>query len=126
MFNNIDLKEKIYQSTTWYTLQDLKKMNKKNKSSKLSKDKSLNKIYAFKFKGQNLYPSYLFDANGDYIKESKELLHIFKNKRPIAIAAWFSSINSWLQNKSPKDCLLSNPKEVLFAATIEAEGIQHG
>lgn len=124
--DNTNLKEKIYQSTTWYTLEDLKKMNKKNKSSKLSKDKSLNKIYSFKYKNKNLYPSYLFDANGDYIQESKEILHIFKNKRPIAIAAWFSSINSWLQNKSPKDCLLSNPKAVLFAAKIEADGIQHG
>ncbi len=121
-----DIQETIFQSANWYTLKDLKKMNKRNTSSNLSKDKSLNKIYSFKFKGQNLYPCYLFDENGNYIKESKEILSIFKNKRPIAIAAWFSSTNGYLSAKTPKDCLLSNPKEVLFAAKIEAEGINHG
>lgn len=122
-----NIKEAIFESSNWYTLKDLKKMNKRNTSSNLSKYKSLNKIYSFKFKGKNLYPSYLFDKNGNYIKEAKEILDILKTKKNnLLIAAWFSSINSYLRNKSPKDCLLSNQREVLEAVKIEIEGIKHG
>jgi hypothetical protein len=56
----------------------------------------------------------------------ERLLHVFADKDDWQKAFWFGSLNSYLQNKMPKDLLRSKPQEVLRAAEIEAAGVQHG
>ena len=41
-------------------------------------------------------------------------------------AFWFSNVNTYLKNETPKELLKSKPQEVLRAAEIEAAGVQHG
>jgi hypothetical protein len=55
-----------------------------------------------------------------------ELLSVLADKDDWQKAFWFGSVNSYLQNKMPKDLLKSKPQEVLRAAEIEAAGVQHG
>jgi FPC/CPF motif-containing protein YcgG len=71
MQNNIQ--EAIFESANWYTLKDLKKMNKRNTSSNLSKDKSLNKIYSFKF-------SKRFFLSKNTMQHSKDCLSQFTRR----------------------------------------------
>jgi hypothetical protein len=41
-------------------------------------------------------------------------------------ALWFGSVNSYLNNKMPKNLLKSRPQEILRVAEIEAAGVHHG
>lgn len=57
----------------------------------------------------------------------KKIIELFgETKTPWALAAWFGSPNSWLNNAKPKDLLTSNPERVLEAAQRTKEGPIHG
>jgi hypothetical protein len=54
------------------------------------------------------------------------VLNVLREKDDWQKAFWFSSVNTYLKNKMPKELLKSKPQEVLRVAEIEAASVQHG
>ena len=102
--------------------------SKSNPSSQPNRWKKAGLIFAVPYKGTDLYPIYAleFKDGARPLPIMEKLLHVFGDKDEWQKAFWFGSLNSYLQNKMPKDLLRSKPQEVLRAAEIEAAGVQHG
>lgn len=102
--------------------------SKTNPSSQPNRWKKAGLIFAVPYKGADLYPLYALDltegARPLPIMES--VLNVLREKDDWQKAFWFSSVNTYLKNKMPKELLKSKPQEVLRAAEIEASGVQHG
>jgi hypothetical protein len=99
-----------------------------NPSSQPNRWKKAGLIFAVLFKGVDLYPLYALETKGGVkpLPAMKEILSTLQDKDDWQKAFWFASPNTYLRNKMPKDLLKSKPEAVLRAATIEAEGVQHG
>jgi hypothetical protein len=102
--------------------------SRSNPSSQPNRWKKAGLIFAVPYKGTDLYPIYAleFKDGARPLPIMEKLLHVFADKDDWQKAFWFGSLNSYLQNKMPKDLLRSKPQEVLRAAEIEAAGVQHG
>jgi hypothetical protein len=44
----------------------------------------------------------------------------------LSIGFWFDGLNSFLDDRRPKDLLASKPEMVIAAARDEMEGLRHG
>jgi len=102
--------------------------SKSNPSSQPNRWKKAGLIFAVPYKGTDLYPIYAleFRDGARPLPIMEKILHVFADKDDWQKAFWFGSLNSYLQNKMPKDLLRSKPQEVFRAAEIEAAGVQHG
>jgi hypothetical protein len=99
-----------------------------NPSSQPNRWKKAGLIFAVPYKGADLYPLYALDLTegAKPLPVMESVLNILREKDDWQKAFWFSSVNTYLKNKMPKELLKSKPQEVLRAAEIEAAGIQHG
>ncbi|MEX3929164.1 hypothetical protein AB4Y36_34800 [Paraburkholderia sp. BR10936] len=84
------------------------------------------RVFAIKWAGETLYPSYVFDVLGNPIPEVVEILKVFKGYTPLRIASWFESTNSILHGKRPREVMTSAPSAVLEAARDHVAGAVHG
>ena len=102
--------------------------SKTNPSSQPNRWKKAGLIFAVPYKGADLYPLYALDlAEGARpLPVMESVLNVLREKDDWQKAFWFSSVNTYLRNKMPKELLKSKPQEVLRAAEIEAAGVQHG
>jgi hypothetical protein len=101
----------------------------KNPSAQPNKWKKDGAIFAIQHKGNDYFPMYALDAEENYrpCKALAEVLRIFgETKTGWGIAFWFAGLNSFLDDRCPKDLLRSEPELVIAAARDEVEGIQHG
>lgn len=100
----------------------------KNPSSQPNRWKRAGQIFAIDYKGVDLYPYYALDPKAGLrpLQIMTDILQVFHDKEGWKIAFWFGSLNSYLNDKKPKDLLLSDPQRVLKAAELEAIGLQHG
>ena len=107
---------------------DAAHFSKANPSSQPNRWKKAGQIFAVPYKGADLYPIYALEFKEGVrpLPIMGELLSVLGDKDDWQKAFWFGSVNSYLQNKMPKDLLKSKPQEVLRAAEIEAAGVQHG
>jgi hypothetical protein len=99
-----------------------------NPSSQPNRWKKAGLLFAVPYKGADLYPLYALELNrgAKPLPIMERILKALKDKDDWQKAFWFSSVNTYLNNKSPKELLKSKPQEVLRAAEIEAAGVQHG
>lgn len=102
--------------------------SKKNPSSQPNRWKRNGQIFAIEYKGADLYPLYALDLENSFkpLPIIADILKLFPDKDGWQVAFWFGSLNSYLDDKMPKDLLLSDPQSVLRAAEDEAAGLQHG
>jgi hypothetical protein len=102
--------------------------SKTNPSSQPNRWKKAGLIFAVPYKGADLYPLYALElAEGAKpLPIMESVLNVLRDKDDWQKAFWFSSVNTYLKNKMPKELLKSKPQEVLRAAEIEAAGVQHG
>ena len=78
------------------------------------------KIFSVTRGGVHLYPAFQFE-DGAPKPIIQEILDILPNEMSCwQIAFWFESINGWLDDAKPKDCL-NQKEEVLYAALQIAE-----
>jgi hypothetical protein len=100
----------------------------KNPSSQPNRWKRGGQIFAINYKGTDLYPFYALDPGAGLrpLEIMTDILKVFANRTGWQIAFWFASLNSYLNDKMPKDLLLSEPENVLRAAQMEIIGLQHG
>jgi hypothetical protein len=78
------------------------------------------------YKGADLYPLYALDLTegAKPLPVMENVLNVLREKDDWQKAFWFSSVNTHLKNKMPKELLKSEPQEVLRAAEIEAAGVR--
>jgi hypothetical protein len=102
--------------------------SKTNPSSQPNRWKKTGLIFAVPYKGADLYPLYALDLTegAKPLPVMERVLSILREKDDWQKAFWFSSVNTYLKNRMPKELLKSEPQEVLRAAEIEAAGVQHG
>ena len=102
--------------------------SKTNPSSQPNRWKKAGLIFAVPYKGADLYPLYALDLTegAKPLPVMESVLSILREKDDWQKAFWFSSVNTYLKNRMPKELLKSEPQEVLRAAEIEAAGVQHG
>ncbi len=102
--------------------------SKTNPSSQPNRWKKAGLIFAVPYKGADLYPLYALELTegAKPLPIMESVLKVLRGKDDWQKAFWFSSVNTYLKNKTPKELLKSKPQEVLRAAEIEAAGVQHG
>jgi hypothetical protein len=102
--------------------------SKTNPSSQPNRWKKAGLIFAVPYKGADLYPLYALELRegAKPLPIMESVLDVLRDKDDWQKAFWFSSVNTYLKNKMPKELLKSKPQEVLRAAEIEAAGVQHG
>ena len=126
------LKKTVLNDSEWLPAQEVSLRGSagaqvKNPSSLPNRWKRSGKIFAITSEGKDLYPGYALDVGGQPLPLIKEIIALFgKSRTPWSLAVWFSSPNSWLGNKKPKDLLISSPEKVLEAALRAKEGPVHG
>jgi len=61
-------------------------------------------------------------------KEVREIISIFRESQlsDWAIGAWFLGVNSFLDDRTPKDLLATNPSLVVEAARDAVSAVSHG
>ncbi len=100
----------------------------KNPSSQPNRWKRNGQIFAIHYKGVDLYPAYALDHSEGVrpLPIMGEILKHLADKDDWQKAFWFEGLNSYLNNRKPKQLLRTQPAEVLRAAELEAVGVQHG
>jgi hypothetical protein len=94
-----------------------------------NKWKQSGKIFAIQNEGNDYFPFYALDPKNRYQPRPQvaEVLRVLGNtKDSWAIALWFASLNSFLDDERPQDVLATDPDRVVEAAQDERSGIQHG
>jgi len=94
-----------------------------------NKWKQSGKIFAIQSEGNDYFPFYALNPQNRYQPRPQiaEVLRVFGNTRDSwAIALWFASLNSFLDDERPQDVLATDPDRVVEAAKDESAGIQHG
>lgn len=85
------------------------------------------RLFSVTHHGEVLLPAYAFDNEGEPRPIINTLLTLFDGKKsPVALAAWFASINGWLSGVAPKQALALHPEQVLHAARQEVSPCAHG
>ncbi|WP_375591661.1 hypothetical protein [Chitiniphilus eburneus] len=91
--------------------------------------KRAGRLFAVRSKGRDYFPAYGLDVRHDHrpLPALAEVLRLFAgNKTAWQVAVWFSSVNSFLGGKRPKDLLATAPAHVVAAAEDELVGPVHG
>jgi hypothetical protein len=67
------------------------------------------------------------DDNFRPYKALAEVIKIFADRKTgWGLAYWFEAVNSFLDDRKPKDVLATDPKSVIAAARDEAEDFPNG
>ena len=124
------LYEQVLSRSTWLTAQQVSDNAgyKGENSSVLPNNwKNAGQIFAISVEGRDLFPAYGLGLDGKPLPQMKEILAILAtHKKALTIASWFVSANSWLGSKTPMDELAERPLDVLKAARMEVDPVEHG
>ncbi|WP_421315600.1 hypothetical protein [Aeromonas veronii] len=124
------IREQVLSLSTWLTAEEVaigSGYKGGNPSGQMNKWKKAGKIFSLSVKGQDLFPAYALGVDGKPLPQMKDVLAILSvSRKPVAIASWFASANSWLACKAPMDEIAEHPLEVLKAAHREVAPIEHG
>ncbi len=109
-------------------LSELMGSQARNASSLPNRLKKSGALFAITRNGEDLFPMYVLDKENAYrpYPVVKEIVVTLKHRRGWGLANWFESPNGYLGNKKPREVLGRRPDDVLEAARIESEGVQHG
>jgi hypothetical protein len=125
-------KNAVLSSGEWLSSKEiacLAGFTSKNTSSQPNKWKADKKIFAIRHNGSDYFPLFALDDKEGFrpISALADVLKIFGDtKEGWGLALWFSSDNSYLGGKCPKDLLRTAPDQVIEAAKHEVEGVMHG
>jgi hypothetical protein len=101
----------------------------KNPSAQPHKWKKDGAVFAIHHKGTDYYPLYALNADDNFrpYKALAEVIKIFADRKTgWGLAYWFEAVNSFLDDRKPKDVLATDPKSVIAAARDEAEDFPNG
>ena len=117
--DNAELRTAYLKQTQIYTAQDIHTRSPnakpKNQSEPASRWKREKRLFAVRYKGNDLFPCFQFADGVPRPVVKKILLRLPNDMTPWQIAFWFASGNGWLDGKAPQD-VLSDESAVLIAA----------
>ncbi len=127
-----EAKTEVLRSGSFVTtakIAELAGYSAKNPSAQPHKWKKDGSIFAIHHKGTDYYPLYALNADDNYrpYKALAEIIKVLGEKKSgWALAYWFEGVNSFLDDRKPKDLLATDPKSVIAAACDEAEDFPNG
>lgn len=127
-----EAKSEVLRSESFLTATKIAKLagySSKNPSAQPHKWKKDGAIFAIHHKGTDYYPLYALNPDDNYRPYAAlaEVIHIFGEKKTgWGLAYWFEGVNSFLDDRKPKDLLGTDPKSVIAAARDEAEDFPNG
>lgn len=96
-----------------------------NRSQTASRWKSDGKIFAIPDGRRDLYPAFQFGSDGQPISVIAEILkHLQPHRSPWSIARWFTSPNSWLNERAPNQMLDTQAFNARLIDAAEQEVIE--
>lgn len=86
------------------------------------------RMFAIKLDGERRFPAYGLDPRTlQPLPVMASVLSILAGiKSPWSLAAWFEAVNSYLGGIRPRELMTTDPDRVIFAASVEADDIEHG
>jgi len=128
-----DARAQVLTSGQFVTAEEISSLvgySKSNPSSEPARWKQDGQIFAVKQKGTNYFPLFALNPDKGFkpYREVREIVSIFKESQlsDWAVAAWFLGINSFLDNRTPKDVLATKPSLVVEAARDTVTWVCHG
>jgi hypothetical protein len=127
-----EAKGEVLQSGSFITASKIAKLagySSKNPSAQPHKWKKDGAIFVIHHKGTDYYPLYALNPEDNYRPYTAlaEIIKLFGEKKTgWGLAYWFEAINSFLDDRKPKDLLATDHKEVVAAARDEVEDFPNG
>jgi hypothetical protein len=127
-----EAKAEVLRSGSFVTapkIAELAGYSTKNPSAQPHKWKKDGAIFAIHHKGTDYYPLYALNPDDNYrpYKALAGIVKIFGDRKTgWGLAYWFEGVNSFLDDRKPKDLLATDPKSVIAAARDEAEDFPNG
>jgi hypothetical protein len=104
--------------------------SKSNPSAQPARWKQDGVIFAIRHKGTHYFPRFALNPDDNYrpYKVVGEILRILRESSlsDWGIASWFLAVNSFLDDRAPKDLLVTDPNRVVDAARDEVSDVIHG
>lgn len=122
----------VLEEGNWLTTQQIALLagfSASNPSAQPNKWKRDRLTFAIRHRGIDYFPDYGLDPDTGYrpLKAMAGVIEVFgESKDGWGLAYWFSSANSFLGGKRPKDLLAKQPDRVIAAAADEQETAEHG
>lgn len=128
-----DARAQVLTSGQFVTAEEISRLvgySKSNPSSQPTRWKQDGQIFAVNQKGTNYFPLFALNPDKGFrpYKEVREIISIFRESQlsDWAIGAWFLGVNSFLDDRTPKDLLATNPSLVVEAARDAVSAVSHG
>ena len=128
----IEQKRRILESGDYIPASEIAKLagySEINPSAQPNKWKREGAIFAIPHNGTDYFPIFALDPESNYkpYPAIQEIVEVFgETKGAWSLALWFSSLNSYLDDRRPQDLVESEPEHVVAAARDEREGLRHG
>ncbi len=128
---NAEARSAVLRSGDFVTASDIAKMagySVSNPSSQPIKWKQSRLVFAIQHKGVNYFPLYALNPDDNYRPYGAigKILRIFGPAiSSWAIASWFNSLNSFLDDRRPKDMLAAESDLVIAAAQDQVDELNH-
>ncbi len=128
---NAEARSAVLRSGDFVTANDIAKMagySASNPSSQPIKWKQSRSVFAIQHKRINYFPLYALNPDDNYRPYDVvgRILRIFGPAiSSWAVASWFNSLNSFLDDRRPKDMLATEPDLVIAAAQDQVDELNH-
>jgi hypothetical protein len=84
------------------------------------------RIFAIQHHGQNRFPAYALDDQGQPLPAIAQVMAILEGYEPRRLASWFESTSSYLGGRRPREVIRHDPQAVVAAARAHLLGPLHG
>lgn len=127
-----DARSVVLGSGQFVTAEEISRLagySKSNPSSQPARWRQDGQIFAVNVRGVNYFPLFALNPDNSFrpYKEVREILSILKRTllSDWAIASWFLGVNSFLDDRIPKDLLATEPALVIEAARDVVSEVSH-
>ncbi|TJZ77537.1 hypothetical protein [Chitiniphilus eburneus] len=126
----LDARQAVFAEGDWLSAAEVGRLAGLSITSRQPRKwKQAGRIFVIRREGRDYFPAYGLNAQNGYrpVSALSEILRTFEgHKTAWQIACWFSSVNSLLGGKRPKDLLAIEPTRVMVAAKDELVRAIHG
>jgi hypothetical protein len=119
----------VLENSEWLAAEQIGELggfSKSNLAAPANRWKQEGRIFALPYQGQDRFPRYTLDETYRPLPGVQPVLKALGAISPWRIAAWFESVNAWLGNRRPRECVAIEPETVLQAAEHYRNSGTHG
>lgn len=119
----------VLENSEWLSAEQIGELggfSKSNLAAPANRWKQEGKIFALPYQGQDRFPRYALDEVYRPLPGVEPVMKALGAISPWRIAAWFESVNAWLGNRRPRECVAVEPETLLQAAGHYRNSGMHG